>query len=354
MNVLTVVGARPQFVKAAVVSQALRSAGLKESLVHTGQHFDDQMSGSFFSDLGLPDPDYNLGIHSLGHGAMTARMLEAIEGILLDRRPDWVLVYGDTNSTLAAALAASKLSIPIAHVEAGLRSYNLDMPEEVNRVLTDRISRLLFAPTPLAVLCLEKEGITEGVHEVGDVMMDAVVYFQERAVSSSTILAQHDLVPGSFYLATVHRASNTDAPDQLGAILRALSELDAPVVLPLHPRTRGRVAEFGLEGYLATSSLQVIAPASYLDMLVLEKQCRAVVTDSGGVQKEAYISGRPCFTLRTETEWQETVESGWNQLVEPADLSRAICDFTEPTVRPELYGSGQAAPLIVEVMQRWS
>lgn len=350
MKILTVIGARPQFVKAAVVSRAVRDADLSEVLVHTGQHFDPEMSDTFFDELGLPAPGYNLGIHGLSHGAMTGRMMEAIEGIVLEVRPDLMLVYGDTNSTLAGALVAAKLGLPVAHVEAGLRSYNLAMPEEINRALTDRVSTYLFAPTPLAMQCLQREGIVDGVYLVGDVMMDAVVHHRERAIDRSGVVADHGLRDGEYYLATLHRPSNVDEPGRLRAVLDALLELDGEVAMPLHPRTRAQVMAHGLGDRLAEPQLRVLPPASYLDMLALEHGCRAVITDSGGVQKEAYMQRRPCFTLRSETEWQETVDAGWNRLVEPEDLASAILKFVEPGDWPELYGDGRAAGRIVRVI----
>ncbi|MEZ5411889.1 MAG: UDP-N-acetylglucosamine 2-epimerase (non-hydrolyzing) [Acidimicrobiales bacterium] len=350
MRIMTVMGARPQFVKAAAVSRALASAGLSEVLVHTGQHFDPDMSDTFFDELGLPEPAYNLGVHGLNHGAMTGRMMEAIEGVMVEFRPDVMLVYGDTNSTLAGALVAAKLGVSVAHVEAGLRSYNLAMPEEINRALTDRISTFLFAPTPLAVQCLEREGIVDGVHMVGDVMMDAVVHHRDRAIRLSTVLADHGLRVGEFYLATLHRPSNVDEPDRLREILDALMGLDAEVAIPLHPRTRAQIVACDLGERLATTRFRVLPPASYLDMLALEHGCRAVITDSGGVQKEAYIQRRPCFTLRAETEWHETVDAGWNRLVEPENLGSAVRNFVQPAEWPPLYGDGQAAQRIVAVL----
>lgn len=350
LTVATVVGARPQFVKAGVVSRALRRAGAQEVLIHTGQHFDPDMSGTFFTDLQLPEPAFNLGINSLGHGAMTGRMMEALEGILEAQRPDLLLVYGDTNSTLAGALVAAKLHIPIAHVEAGLRSFNRAMPEEVNRVLTDQVSRWLFAPTELAVECLAREGITSGVHLVGDVMMDAVLHFGDEAARRTSVLSDHGLLDGGYHLATMHRPANTDDPERLKAILGALCALDRRVVLPLHPRTRARVEACGLGSWLANPALTVLPPAGYLEMLMLERHAAAVITDSGGVQKEAYICRRPCFTLRSETEWQETVDSGWNQLVEPDQLIRAMSGFVPPPDWPPLYGDGRACDRIVDVL----
>jgi len=352
MKVLTVLGARPQFVKASVLSHAFEGEGIEEVLVHTGQHFDASMSDVFFRDLNLPKPDHHLGIHSLNHGAMTGRMMEALEKLVLQEEPDWLLVYGDTNSTLAGALVATKLHVPVAHVEAGLRSYNRKMPEEINRVITDQLSQLLFAPTPLAIECLVKEGITSGVHMTGDVMMDATLKYQEKAEITSTILTDQKLKANEFYLATIHRPSNTDDKQRLDSILVALGKLDLPVVLPLHPRTKKLIDQFELESKLA--NLNIIPPATYLDMLVLEKNARAIITDSGGVQKEAFLARRPCFTIRSETEWEETINAGWNKLVEPEQLGTAMRQFIEPETWPNLYGDGQATARIVKILQNAS
>ena len=350
MKILTVLGARPQFIKASVVSHAFQIAGIQEILVHTGQHFDTSMSDVFFRDLGIPDPDYHLGIHSLNHGVMTGRMMEALETLVLKENPDWLLVYGDTNSTLAGALVAAKLHVPVAHIEAGLRSYNREMPEEINRVVTDQLSTLLFAPTPLAVECLTKEGITQGVYMTGDVMMDATLQYQTKAEEISTILTDHDLEPNQFYLATIHRPSNTDDRLRLSSILDALSQLNLPVIFPLHPRTKKLVQNFGLEEKL--KSLKVVPPATYLDMLVLEKNAKLIITDSGGIQKEAFLARKPCFTLRTETEWVETLESGWNTLVEPNHIQTTIQQFVQPKTWPSLYGDGQASSTIVQILTK--
>lgn len=348
MKLVTILGARPQFIKASVVSSAFKNAGIEETLIHTGQHFDRTMSEVFFQDLDLPQPEYHLNIHSLNHGAMTGRMMEKIEEILLQIKPDWVCVYGDTNSTIAGALVAAKLQIPIVHIEAGLRSFNREMPEEVNRVVTDHLSQLLFAPTPLAVQCLEKEGIFQGVHLVGDVMMDAILTYLVKAQQTSQILEKLDLVDQKFYLATIHRPSNTDNRDRLQNILENLTQLKYPVVFPMHPRTLAKVQQQEMIHYL--EAIQVIPPVSYLDMLILEKNCQAVLTDSGGMQKEAYILERPCFTLRDETEWQETVEAGWNHLVKPENLHQSLTNFTTPTHAPRLYGEGNAATRIADIL----
>lgn len=350
MKIATILGARPQFIKASVVSNAFVKAGFEETIVHTGQHFDVLMSDIFFQDLNLPQPHYHLNIHSLNHGAMTGRMMEKIEELLLQEQPNWVCVYGDTNSTLAGALVAAKLHVPLAHVEAGLRSYNRQMPEEVNRVVTDHLAQLLFAPTDLAVQCLQSEGIDRGVHLVGDVMLDAILTYQAQAARTSTILTQHDLKRDRFYLATIHRPSNTDNRDRLSAILNSFTRLDLPVVFPIHPRTLSCIHKMELSHYLTHDSIVAIAPASYLDMLALESACRGIITDSGGIQKEAYILKRPCFTLRDETEWKETVETGWNQLVQPENLPEAIANFTPPSISPDLYGQGNAATRIAETL----
>lgn len=354
MKLLTVVGARPQFVKAAVVSRALAQDGsIKEVLLHTGQHFDAALSDVFFKELGLPEPDYNLGIGGGTHGQNTGRMLEGIERVLLDERPDWVLVYGDTDSTLAGALAAVKLHVPVAHVEAGLRSFNRRMPEEINRVLTDHASDLLFAPTPTAVENLKNEGLSgERVSWVGDVMFDAALYFGDRADETSQILKQLNLAPGSYVLATVHRAENTDNLARLQAIFDGLARVskEIPVVLPLHPRTRKALDRAGMLAQVG-EQIKLIDPVGYIDMVALEKNARLIATDSGGVQKEAYFYGVPCVTLRDETEWVELVEAGWNVLappVSPSAVAQAVLNnLNNQGVAIEAYGNGQAAQLIV-------
>lgn len=350
MRVVTILGARPQFIKASVVSCAFECAGINEIIIHTGQHFDLGMSDIFFEDLDLPQPQYHLNIHSLNHGAMTGRMMERIEEILLQNRPDWICVYGDTNSTLAGALVGAKLHIPIVHIEAGLRSFNRQMPEEVNRVVTDHLSQLLFVPTPLAVECLQKEGIFQGVHLVGDVMMDALSHYQARASQKSEVLAKYQLSHQAFYLATIHRPSNTNDSCRLSSILESFTRLDYPVIFPIHPRTLAQIQKLELHHYLNHNAIIPIPPASYLDMLMLESACQAVITDSGGIQKEAYILKRPCFTMRDETEWKETVEVGWNQLIQPENLSQAIANFVQPSESPDLYGDGNAATKIAEIL----
>lgn len=357
MKITTVVGTRPQFIKAAAVSRMLRATpGVQEVLVHTGQHYDRNMCEVFFRELDIPEPDYNLGIGSGSHGAQTGRMLESIEKVLLEEKPDWVLVYGDTNSTLAGVLAAVKLHIPVAHVEAGLRSFNRRMPEEINRVLTDHASNLLFAPTETAVENLRREGIgRDKIYLVGDVMYDAALYYGAKAEAQSRILERLGLGPKRYILATVHRAENTDNPARLEAIFSALALVakDMQVVMPLHPRTRSALERIRLLTD-AVRSLRVIDPVGYLDMIMLEKNARLIATDSGGVQKEAFFYRVPCVTLREETEWVELVNSGWNRLILP-NLPQIIADciyaaLTEPLgLKIDLYGNGHAAEKIAQI-----
>jgi UDP-N-acetylglucosamine 2-epimerase len=348
-KVVTVVGARPQFVKAAPVSRKLRQR-TKEVLIHTGQHYDDNMSAIFFRELGIPEPDYHLGVGSGLHGAQTGEMLARIESTLLVERPDWVLIYGDTNSTLAAALAAAKLRIPVAHVEAGLRSFNRVMPEEVNRVVADHLSDLLFCPSQFAVEQLAVEGITRGAHLVGDVMADALLDAVARAQDQSTVLSRFGLSPGHYLLVTVHRAENTDDPARLRSIFAALEAVGESIVFPAHPRTRAAVQR--LEDLHWPKHVRLIEPLGYLDMVRLARSARMILTDSGGLQKEAYWLGVPCITLRDETEWVETVQSGWNVLTgaETQPIMRAVREFQPPQERPELYGDGQAAGRVAELI----
>lgn len=360
MNVdaITIVGARPQFIKAAAVSRVIRATeDVKEILVHTGQHYDANMSDVFFNELEIPRPDYNLGIGSGTHGEQTGKMLQAIEKVLLEEKPDWVLVYGDTNSTLAGALAAVKLHIPVAHVEAGLRSFNRRMPEEINRVLTDHASDLLFAPTKTAVGNLRNEGIPEErIKLVGDVMYDAALYYGKKAERQSQILNKLGLKPKEYILATVHRAENTDDPSRLRVIFDALCEIacEIKVVLPLHPRTRDALIKSGMYDKVA-SSICLTEPVGYLDMVMLEKNARLIATDSGGVQKEAFFYRVPCVTLREETEWVELVELGWNLVVPPfsagaiadAVMSR-LWSFKGAEENP--YGNGHSAVKIVDYL----
>jgi UDP-GlcNAc3NAcA epimerase len=358
MKMLTVIGARPQFIKAAAVSRVLQAVGVEEVLVHTGQHYDDNMSDVFFAELDIPRPGYHLGVGSGPHGAQTGKMLEAVERVLVDERPDAVLVYGDTNSTLAGALAAAKLHVPVAHVEAGLRSFNRRMPEEVNRVLTDHLSAWLFAPTEAAVANLEQEGIPAGrTYLVGDVMYDAALYYGARA--REECLGRLGLRPCSYVLTTVHRAENTDEPGRLRGLFEGLSAVAAevPVVLPLHPRTRAVLQrERLLEGY--GRRLRLCEPVGYLEMVALEKHARLIATDSGGVQKEAFFYRVPCVTLRDETEWVELVRLGWNRLVPPRDaeavrrgLLEALAGGRGEAPPAWLYGGGQAAAHIAELLR---
>ena len=388
MKIVTIVGARPQFIKAASVSRAIQAFNEKGSLtdrlsskkkireifVHTGQHYDDLLDRVFFEELELPKPDYHLGVGSGSHARQTGVMMERIETVLEREKPEIVVVYGDTNSTLAGALAAAKLNIPVAHVEAGLRSYKRTMPEEINRLLTDHLSTLLFCPTAQAVRNLLKEGIKNGrttiVKKVGDVMYDSILYYSKLAGEKSTILKDLGLslslglfTPNSklqtpnYYLATLHRAENTDDPRRLESILRALSEIGKklPVVLPLHPRTRKMIKDYDL--FPKSKGIRLIEPVSYLNMLNLEKNAKAILTDSGGVQKEAYWLKVPCFTLREETEWVETVRGGWNVLV-GTRVKRILEEMNQAERRKRIkkgvniFGNGRASEKIVQILVR--
>ena len=354
-KIVTVLGARPQFIKASVVSHAIsQTTGLTEVVVHTGQHFDANMSDVFFAELGMNKPDYFLDIHGGSHGAMTGHMLTEVEQVLLKEKPDAVLVYGDTNSTLAGALAAVKLHIPVAHVEAGLRSFNMAMPEEVNRILTDRISRWLFTPTDAATEHLLREGARpEQIHAVGDVMYDVALHHGQRVQPGTGLMAQLDLQPKGYVLATMHRAENTDHPARLQAIVDAFiaTARQLPVVWPLHPRTRAVLQQSGQLEALARL-VHLIDPVGYLDMVQLERFAALIATDSGGVQKEAFFYEVPCVTLRDETEWVELVEADWNRLAPPTDAKvlvtviRSALGSQGQPVQP--YGHGQAAAHIVQ------
>jgi UDP-GlcNAc3NAcA epimerase len=351
-KILTIVGARPQFIKAAVVSRAMtQTSGITEVLIHTGQHYDSNMSDIFFDELDIPRPHHHLGIGGGTHGQNTGRMLEKLEALMQVEKPDWVLVYGDTDSTLAGALAASKLHIPVAHVEAGLRSFNRRMPEEVNRILTDHMSSLLFAPTATAVKHLANEGIGGNkVQVVGDVMYDAALFYKARAKPPVDFaLAKWAL--GSFALCTVHRAENTDNVERMSGILTGLASAPYSIILPIHPRTRVRLAQMGLT---MPSNVHVIDPVSYLEMAWLEMNCRLVVTDSGGVQKEAYFHGKSCVTLRDETEWTELIELGVNQLVgvDPRRIAKSLSMTVDNTCfhNKEIYGSGQSGVSIAQYL----
>lgn len=364
MKTITVIGARPQFIKAAALSKSLREIpGCQEILLHTGQHYDHEMSEVFFQELGIPKTEYNLGIGSGSHGQQTSKMLVAIEEVLLKEQPDVVIVYGDTNSTLAGALAAAKLCIPSAPVESGLRSFNRQMPEEINRVLTDHAAAILYAPTEAAVHNLFKEGIDQGrVELVGDVMYDAALFFAEKASAKKPLLKYPQISPNNYLLATIHRAENTDNCERLTAIFESLEELAAtlPVVVPLHPRTRKALEAIDLMNRIA-SKLIILPPVGYLEMLNLEQQVRLIVTDSGGVQKEAFFQRVPCVTLRGETEWSELVTLGWNTLVFPSDrdsVCRSILSVLEQSCPLEdittatLYGGGRAAQAISTHLNR--
>lgn len=342
MKVVTIVGARPQFVKAAAVSRAIAArTNLEEVLVHTGQHFDANMSDIFFQELQIPEPRYNLGIQGGGHGAMTGRMLERIEDVILNENPEMLLVYGDTNSTIAGALAAAKLHVPVAHIEAGLRSFNRRMPEETNRVLTDHISTLLLCPTELAVRNLAAEGIENGVHQVGDVMFDATLHARRVAAGKSDIRTRLGVEGISYSVATVHRAENTNDPNTFKEVIDYLKKaaLQRAVVLPVHPRTRAAADRFGIgfEGLITSE------PLSYMDMTCLVAGADEVLTDSGGLQKEAYFHRKPCITLRDETEWMETIEAGWNRLWKHSDTYAEQREIKE-------YGNGNAAERVVDIL----
>jgi UDP-GlcNAc3NAcA epimerase len=352
MRIVTVVGNRPQFVKAAAVSRLLRERA-DELIVHTGQHYDDELSRVFFEELSVPAPDRELDAGGGTNTAQTARILAALEPVLEELSPALVLVYGDTNSTLAGALAASQAGIPTGHVEAGMRSFDRSMPEELNRVLTDHASELLLCSTETAMLNLEREGVRGESHLVGDVMADVSLAFRDIAEERSEILDELGLEPGSYLAVTAHRAGNVDRPGRLEALVALLEALPAPVVLPLHPRTRERLMAAGLMDRL--DGIKVVPPLGYLDFMKLARHARAVLTDSGGVQKEAYLLGVPCVTLRDTTEWVETVDAGWNTLVDldPAAALAAL-ERRPPADRPELYGGGHAAVRVCEVLAAYT
>ncbi len=356
MKIVSIVGARPQFVKAAVVSEQFRSKGISEILVHTGQHYDFNMSEIFFEELGIFKPQYNLGVGSGLQGEQTAKMLVGIEKILLKEKPDFVVVYGDTNSTLAGALAAVKLHIPIAHVEAGLRSFNKNMPEEINRILTDHSSDLLFAPTDTAVKNLRKEGIYKDVYNAGDVMFDIALKVS-KSVNDYRVLNKFKLFPKKYILTTIHRASNTDSKVNLESIFKALRKLSETykIFFPIHPRTQKAMDLYGISGLVESSNLILSEPVSYKEMIALERNAKVVITDSGGIQKEAYFFKVPCVVVRNETEWVELVNAGWNflsgvktdSIIKTAEY--VISKEKFPTWKP-FFGRGNASSKIVEVL----
>ncbi|MFM7428287.1 MAG: non-hydrolyzing UDP-N-acetylglucosamine 2-epimerase [Flammeovirgaceae bacterium] len=356
MKIVTVLGARPQFIKAATVSRELKKQRIEEIIVHTGQHFDTNMSQVFFDEMDIPHPHYNLEVSGLQHGAMTGRMLEKVEEVLLKEHPNYVLVYGDTNSTLAGALAAAKLHIPVAHIEAGLRSFEMKMPEEINRILTDRISNILFCPTQAAVDNLQQEGFENfpcQIKKVGDVMLDAVMFYREKSRAVSKILTTENLINKQFVLATLHRAENTNDPLRLKSIYEAFTEIHKKitVVLPLHPRTKN---------YLTTNNIpldvHLIDPVGYFDMLMLLSQCEMVLTDSGGLQKEAYFFSKYCITLRDQTEWVELIKAEANSIA-GANRNTILRDFESARHKKinfdqSLYGNGDASHKIVEALKQ--
>jgi len=353
VRVLTVIGNRPQFVKAAAVSRLLRR-GAEEVLVHTGQHYDDALSRVFFEELAVPPPDRELGVGGGSNTDQTARMLAALEPLVGEVAPDVVLVYGDTNSTLAGSLVAAQAQVPLAHVEAGMRSFDRTMPEELNRVVADHLATLLLCSSATASANLRDEGVAGAVEVVGDVMVDVAMAIQPRARARSQALAAHGVQAGRYLLATVHRAGNVDDPERLGRLVDLLLGMPDPVVLPLHPRTAARLQAAGLDGRLRQAAGVILTgPLGYLDFTALLCHARAVLTDSGGVQKEAYLAGVPCVTLRSTTEWVETVDLGWNVLVDlDADAARAALERPHPFEHPELYGDGRAGERVVSALER--
>ena len=352
MKIVSVVGARPQFIKLAPLSKLIRKQH-EEILIHTGQHYDDEMSKVFFDELCLPQPDINLNIGSGNHGVQTGKMMQGLEEILLREKPDLIIVFGDTNSTLAAALVAAKLLIPIAHVEAGLRSFNKKMPEEVNRILTDHLSHWLFSPSAVAVTNLRNEGIVNGVFDVGDIMYDAILSFREMIDEPSQRLQKYSVQSGGYILATIHRAENTDEVDRLSRIIKLLDNTEFPVLFPVHPRTRKKIQDYGLN---VNRNVRLVSPAGYFDIINLISNSKFVVTDSGGMQKEAYYLKRSCITLRDETEWVETVASGWNYLVGISDelfqnAVNSIVKNTDHRTNGNIYGDGTASEKILNILQ---
>jgi UDP-GlcNAc3NAcA epimerase len=349
MKIVTIVGARPQFIKAATVGRVIGArSDIKEVIVHTGQHYDENMSDVFFSELNISKPQYNLGVGSLSHGKQTARMLEGIEEILIKESPDWIIIYGDTNSTIAGALAAAKLHIPIAHIEAGLRSYNRRMPEEINRIATDHISDILFAPTQNALNILRNENLADRSYFSGDVMFDSILYFKDISQQKVKLSDVFDVQPNNYYLATIHRQENTDDIKRLQEIFIAFSELDIPVIIPLHPRTKNILDEVSFR-----SNVKIINPVGYLEIVSLLSNCIKVFTDSGGLQKEAFFLKKPCITLRDETEWIETLEGNWNFTV-GADKQKILDKVHLNDFGPQNdhFGDGKAAEKIIDILMQ--
>jgi UDP-GlcNAc3NAcA epimerase len=348
MKILSVVGARPEFIQASLVSRAIREKH-QEVLVHTGQHYDVFLSQSFFEELEIPSPDYNLKVGSKSHAQQTGKIMMQMEEVLLDEQPDIVIVRGDTNSTMASALAASKLQISIAHIEAGERSFNPDMPEEINRIVTDRLAQVHFCTSQKAVKNLALEGIKDTVHWVGDVMLDAMIYYRPIAQRRSTALKRLNIKSKDFCLVTIHRSANTDNTERLRNIANILNEVSETIIFPIHPRTSKALADLQVP---FKKHVRMIEPVGYLDMLTLEEHARLIATDSGGVQREAYFMGIPCLTLRDETEWTETVEAGWNRVVgtDPEQVLSVWKDFTPPTDHPPLFGEGIASQRIAHIL----
>ena len=353
-KVITIIGARPQFIKAAIISREIlkNNVSFKEVIVHTGQHFDNNMSNVFFEELNIPIPDYNLNIGGGTHGQNTGRMIEKIEEILLKEKPSYVIVYGDTDSTLAGTLAAVKLHIPIAHIEAGLRSFNNKMPEEINRILTDRVSEILFTPSKLATFNLLNEGISQSkINEVGDIMYDAAIYYSSLIYNNKLLKNKFNLDTKKYYLVTMHRAENVDDKLNLNEILNGFAKSNCKLIWPMHPRTLNRINKFEI---IIPKNVTVIPPVGYLDMILLEKNAISIITDSGGVQKEAFFHGIPCITIRNETEWVELVELGVNKLINinAKEISDVIIDFNPSFITSNIYGDGNTANKIINIINK--
>ena len=355
-KIITIVGARPQFIKTPLISEEIRKFS-QEIIIHTGQHYDENMSDVFFEELNIPKPDYNLGVGSATQGKQTGEMLEKIEEVILKEKPDMVIIYGDTNSTVAGALAAVKLHVPVAHVEAGMRSYNRQMPEEINRIVSDHISELLFCPTQSSADILKTEGVTKGVHVVGDVMADIQLKLKAQG-QKLKVLEDLNLKPKNYLLATVHRQENTDDKERLEGILKAFSQIKETIIFPIHPRTKKYIAEYGLQDLIDSSpNIKVIEPVGFIDMIALENNAKMTLTDSGGVQKESYLAHVPCITLREETEWIETVDSGWNQLagVSTEKIVELVNNFESTSWQtkshPDFLGDGSAYLKIAEIIK---